>query len=70
MERKIKYLGVKKDRRLTFSSHIDQVRRKSSQSLGVISPLLNKRSELSIRKGLMLYRQLTRPMINYACLVR
>ena len=66
-EEKVKYLGVTLDRRLTWSSHIDQVRRKASQRLGILSPLLNKRSGLSIRNGLMLYRQLIRPMMDYAC---
>ena len=40
-EEKVKYLGVTLDRRLTWYSHIDQVRRKASQRLGVLSPLLN-----------------------------
>ena len=55
------------DRRLTWSSHIDQVRRKAFQRLGVNGPLLNKLSGLSIRNGLMQYRQLIRPMMDYAC---
>ena len=59
-EENVKYLGVTLDRRLTWSSHIDQVRCKASQRLGILSPLLNKRSGLSIRNGLMLYRQLIR----------
>jgi hypothetical protein len=46
--------------------HIDQVRKKASQRLGVMGPLLN-RSGLSIRNGVLLYRQLIRPMMDYAC---
>ena len=64
MGRKIKYLGVTLDRNFTWSSHIDQVRRKASQTLGVLSPLLSKRSGLSIRNRLMLYRQLIRPIMD------
>ena len=68
-EEKVKYLGVTLDRRHTWSSHIDQIRRKASQRLGIPGPLLNKRSGLSTRNGLMLYRQFIRPMMDYACTV-
>jgi hypothetical protein len=69
MGREVRYLRMTLDRRLTCSSHIDQVRREASQRLGVLSPLLNKRNGLSIRNGLMLYRQLIRPMRYCACRV-
>jgi hypothetical protein len=34
-----RYLGVTLDKRLTWATHIDQVRRKASQRLGVLGPL-------------------------------
>jgi hypothetical protein len=34
---------------------------------GVLGSLLNRRSGLSIRNGVLLYRQLIRPMMDYAC---
>jgi hypothetical protein len=34
--------------------------------MGLVGPLLN-RSELSVRKGVLLYMQLIRPMMDYAC---
>ena len=40
-----RYLGVTLDKRLTWSTHIDQVRKK------VLGPLLDRRSGLSIRNG-------------------
>ena len=40
-------LGVTLDTRLTWSSPIDQVRSKATQKLGVLGPLLNRRSDLS-----------------------
>jgi hypothetical protein len=61
-----RYLGVPLDKRLTWSTHIDLVRKKPSQRLRVLSPLLN-RSGLSIRNGVLLFRQLIRPMMDYAC---
>jgi hypothetical protein len=62
-----RYLGVTFDKRLTYATHIDQVKKKASQRLGVLVPLLNRRSGLSIRSGVLLYRQLIRSMMDYAC---
>jgi hypothetical protein len=45
---------------------IDQVRKKAAQRLGVQGPLLH-RSGLSIRNGVLLYKQLVRPMMDYGC---
>jgi hypothetical protein len=61
------YLGMPIDKRLTWSCHIDQVRKKAAHTLGALESLLNRRSGLSIRKGVLLYRQLTRPTMDYAC---
>jgi hypothetical protein len=33
----------------------------------MLGPLLNRRSGLSIRNGVLLYKQLIRPMMDYAC---
>jgi len=30
-------------------------------------PLLNRKSDLSVRNGVLLYKQLIRPMMDYAC---
>jgi hypothetical protein len=62
-----RYLGVTLDTRLTWSPHIDQVRKKSAQRIGMLCPLLNRKSDLSIRNGVLLYKQLIRPMMDYAC---
>jgi hypothetical protein len=50
------YLGVILDKRLTWSKHIDQVRKKAVQRLGILGPLLNRRSSFSIRNGVLLYK--------------
>jgi hypothetical protein len=55
------------DTRLTWSAHINQVGRKAAQRLGVLGTLLNMRSGLSIRNGVLLYKQFIRPMMDYAC---
>jgi hypothetical protein len=48
--------------------HIDEMREKATQGLGVLGPLLNRGSELSLRNGVLLYKQLIRPMMDYVCL--
>ena len=34
--------------------------------MGMLVPLLNKKSYLSVRNGVLLYKQLTRPMMDCA----
>jgi hypothetical protein len=63
------YLGVTLDRRLTWSPHIHQISRRTAQRMGLLGPLLNRRSELSIKNGVLLYKQLIRPLMDYAYLV-
>ena len=61
------YLGVTLDKSLTWSPHIDQVRKKTAQKMGMLGTLLNSKSDLSIRNGVLLYKQLMRPVVDYAC---
>jgi hypothetical protein len=60
-----RYLGVILDTRLTWSSHIDQVRKKAAQRMGVLGPPLYRRSGLSIRIGVC--KDLLRPIMDYGC---
>jgi hypothetical protein len=60
-----RYLGVILDTRLTWSRHIDQVRKRTSP----LGHLLNRRSVISVRNGVLLYKQIIRPMIDNACAV-
>ena len=62
-----RYLGVTADKGLTWSPHIDQVRKKTAQRMGMLGPLLNRKSDLSVRNGVLLYKQLVRPTMDYAC---
>jgi hypothetical protein len=62
-----RYLGVTLDKQLTWSRHIDQVRKKAAQRVRTLGPLLNRRSSLSIRNGVLLYKQLIHPMMECAC---
>ena len=62
-----RYLAVTPDKRRTWSPHIDQVRKKTAQRMGMLGPLLNRKIDLSVRNGVLLYKQLIRPMMDYAC---
>jgi len=62
-----RYLWVTLDKGLTWSPHIDQVRKKTAQRMGMLGPLLNRKSDLSVRNGVLLCKQLIRPMMDYAC---
>jgi hypothetical protein len=35
--------------------------------MGMLGSLLNRKSDLSFRNGVLLYKQLIRPMMDYAC---
>jgi hypothetical protein len=35
--------------------------------MGMLGPLLNRKSDLSVRNGFLLYKQLIRPMMDYPC---
>jgi hypothetical protein len=43
-----------------------QFMKKTAQGMGMLGGLLN-RSDLSITNGVLLYKQLIRPMMDYAC---
>jgi len=61
------YLEVTLDTWLTWLTCIDQTKKKTAQRMGVLRLLLNRRSDLSIRNGVLLYKQLIRPMVDYGC---
>jgi len=61
----IRYLGVTLAKRLTWSPHIEEVLRRTAQRMGLLGPLLNRRSDVSIRNGVLLYKQLFRPLMDY-----
>jgi hypothetical protein len=62
-----RYLGVTLDTQLTWSAQVNQAEKKADQRMGVLGPLLNRRSGLSIRNGVLLYKQLICLMMDYAC---
>jgi hypothetical protein len=57
--------GVTLDTRLTLSPHIDQVRKMAAQRMDKLGPLLNMKSNSSVRNGVLLYKQLIRLVMDY-----
>jgi hypothetical protein len=53
------------DKRLTSSSHFEEVSRITARRMGLLVPLLNRRRELSKRNGVLLYK-LIGPLMDYA----
>ena len=35
--------------------------------MGMLGPHLNRKSDLSVRNGVLLYKQLIRPLMDYEC---
>jgi len=64
---KTRYLEVTLDTRLTLSLRTLQVRKRTTQRMGVLGPLVNRKSDLSVGNGVLLNKQLIRLMIDYAC---
>jgi hypothetical protein len=61
-----RYLGVTLDKQLTWLPPIDQVRKRTTQKMGMLGPLMNRKSDISVRNEVLLYKQLIRPMMDYA----
>jgi len=61
------YVAMNLDPRLTWSPHMEQVWKRAPQRMGMLYPLLKKKSDLSVRNGFLLYKQLIRSMMEYSC---
>jgi hypothetical protein len=42
---------------------MDQVRKRTAQRMGMLGPLLNRKNDLSVRNGALLYKQLIHPVM-------
>jgi hypothetical protein len=60
-------LGVTLDAQSTWSAHVKLEGKEAAQRLGLLGPLLNRRSGLSVRNSVLLHKQLIRPMMGHAC---
>lgn len=61
-----KYLGVLFDRRITWGPHIRATRDKARAMRASLQPLINRKSKLSSKQKLSLYKACIRPVLTYA----
>jgi len=52
---------------LTLLPHIDKVRKKTAQRMGMLGPFLKGKSDLYVRNGFLLYNQLIHHVMGFAC---
>ncbi|KAL4125873.1 hypothetical protein QTP88_010110 [Uroleucon formosanum] len=63
----VKYLGVTLDKRLTWWPHLSSKLQQAHQRLGMLFPILNRKSSLQKNLSQLIYKQVLRPLITYAC---
>ncbi|KPJ02068.1 RNA-directed DNA polymerase from mobile element jockey, partial [Papilio xuthus] len=65
-EDNVKYLGVILDSKLNFSAHVTRVRNRAAFILGRLYALFNKKSKMSLRNKVTLFKSVVRPVMTYA----
>jgi hypothetical protein len=65
----VKYLGVKFDNHLTFIPQIEHAKTRALIVRGQLNSLVCRRSKLSIKNKITIYRQIVRPAMTYGFVV-
>lgn len=68
-QKTVKYLGVTLDTQMTFKPHIQNVRNKAKYVLSRLFCFINKKSKMSLRHKVTLYKTVIRPVMTYASIV-
>lgn len=61
----VKYLGVIMDENITFSNHIKETKKKTTQLKGRIYPLIGRKSKTSIENKIRVAKTIIIPTITY-----
>lgn len=64
-----KYLGIRFDKKLTWSCHVQQTIDKLETKFGMLSPFLGRRSKMNKNNKILLYKQIIRPTALYGSAV-
>lgn len=64
--KEVKYLGVTIDSKLNFGAHIKSIRAKAIECTAALYPMLCRKSKLSTRNKLLLFKAIIRPVLTYA----
>ncbi|GFT55651.1 probable RNA-directed DNA polymerase from transposon X-element [Trichonephila clavipes] len=65
--KKVDYLGVTLDSKLTFKDHLNKITCKFKQTLASLHPLIGKKSKLSLNRKRLIFIQYLQPLLTYAC---
>ena len=63
------YLGVRLDMKLTWKAHIHSLASKINKRMGMLYCLYNRKSPMSLKNKLLIYKMVLRPAMTYACQV-
>lgn len=63
----LKYLGVTLDKTLTFQKHTNLAAEKALKYIGILFPLINRKSKLNTFNKILLYRIVFQSILLYAC---
>lgn len=65
----VKYLGMYLDKKLTFGFHINKKLNECYTRLGMLYPVINRKSKLKLKCSILIYKSIIRPIIMYACVI-
>lgn len=65
-EKTVKYLGVTLDRRMSFAPHVKRVRQTAAFYSSRLYHLVGRKSKMSLRNKLTIYKACIRPVMTYA----
>lgn len=63
----VRYLGVHLDRRLTWNHHINIKLTQTYSRLGMLYPIINRKSSLKPETAILIYKTILRPLLMYGC---